>query len=93
LHSGTPALFRHEKTKAAEKEKEATYREIFKPIGLSYTKGLTIKKLKSKDGTPKSMAKLGVADKRINKNDTVIVPISQFAFTEKQIATRYSRMP
>ena len=88
MHSYT-----HQKTKAAEKEKEAAYRQYFKPIGASYTKGLTVKKLKSTDGTPKSMAKLGVADKRINKNDTVIVPISQFAFTEKQIATRYSRMP
>jgi hypothetical protein len=77
------------KVDSAEKKKEATFRDCFKPIGVAYTKGLVIKKLKSADGTPMSMDTQGVADKKINKNDTVIVPISQFAFTEKQIETRF----
>jgi hypothetical protein len=89
-HPTTPPPITHQqKSKASEKEKESEFRSVFKPIGRSYTKGLVVKKLKAADGSPTTTAKLGIADEHIHKSDTVVVPISQFSFTPKQIEEKF----
>jgi hypothetical protein len=50
---------------------------------------LVIKKLMSTDGTPTTTATAGIADDDIRKDDTAIVPISQFSFTPKQIRDKF----
>jgi hypothetical protein len=66
-------------------------------IGQSYVHALVVKELKSAGGTPRTTAATsaigqcrdGIADDGIRKDDTVIVSISQFSFTPKQIRDKF----
>ena len=85
-------------------ERADGFRTMFKPIGGSYTnvmvEGLVVKKLKTADGTP-AVAKfvsddaygpdlfVGVGDDLIRQHDTVLVPISQFEFSEEDITNKF----
>ena len=48
-----------------------------------------MKKLKTADGSPAAAGLMGVADEHIKQHDTVIVPISQFDFSEKDIEDKF----
>lgn len=72
-----------------EKALPASFRSCFKPLGGAYQNVIVTKKLKSADGTATPTAKQGVADDVIRADDTIIVPITQFSFTPKQIRDRF----
>ena len=72
-----------------EKAPPANFRSCFKPLGGAYQNVIVTKKLKSADGTATPTAKQGVADDVIRADDTIIVPITQFSFTPKQIRDRF----
>lgn len=85
-----------QRQKTIEQKQEQDFRRCFKPIGQSYVHALTVKKLKSADGTAITTATCtaigqsdGIADEHIRKDDTIIVPISQFSFTPKQIRDKF----
>ena len=81
-------------------ERADGYRTMFKAIGGSYTNAMVVKKLKTADGTPAD-AKfvsddaygpdlfVGVAGDLIRQHDTVLVPISQFEFSEADIINKF----
>jgi len=76
-----------------KKAKQGGFRSLFKPVGGSYSAGLSgqsVKKLKKEDGTAAVLSStMGIEDVSIVKNDTVLCPVSQFAFTEADIKNRY----
>jgi hypothetical protein len=74
----------------AKAQVEASFRSCFKPIGGAYTNVIMSKKVKSADSTATPTATLGVADDVIRVDDTIVVPITQFSFTPKQIRERFN---
>ena len=75
--------------------KNEGYRAKFKPIGASYVSGLVVKKIKLADGSAISTAgapeadAIGISDERIMKYDTMMVPVSQFEFTDAEIDDKF----
>ena len=71
------------------------YRAKFKPIGASYVSGLVVKKIKLADGSAISTAgapeadSIGISDDLIMKYDTMMVPVSQFEFTDAEIDDKF----
>jgi hypothetical protein len=75
--------------------KNEGYRAKFKPIGASYVSGLVVKKIKLADGSAISTAgapeadAIGISDDLIMKYDTMMVPVSQFEFTDAEIDDKF----
>lgn len=70
------------------------YRSKFKPIGAAYISGLVVKKIKLADGSAISTAgapedAIGISDDLIMQFDTMMVPVSQFEFTDAEINDKF----